>query len=79
MSEQYHPPGSTSSSGRVEPTEASVGELVTEVTRDLTTLVRQELELARAEMKEEVAKAGKGAGLLGGAGFGHVRTLVMCQ
>lgn len=69
MSEQYHPPGSTSASGRVEPTEASVGELVTEVTRDLTTLVRQELELARAEMKEEVAKAGKGAGLLGGAGF----------
>lgn len=69
MSEQYHPPGSTSASGRVDPADVSVGELVSEVTRDLTTLVRQELELARAEMKEEVAKAGKGAGLLGGAGF----------
>lgn len=69
MSEQYHPPGSTSASKGVDPAEASVGELVTEVTRDLTTLVRQELELARAEIKEEVAKAGKGAGLLGGAGF----------
>jgi Flp pilus assembly protein TadB len=68
VSEQYHPPGSAAQPG-VEPTEASVGSLVTEVTRDLTTLFRQELELAKAEIKEEVGKAGKGAGLLGGAGF----------
>ena len=69
MSEQYHPSGSSAQQGRVDPTEASVGSLVSEVTRDLTALFRQELELAKAEIKEEVAKAGKGAGLLGGAGF----------
>lgn len=68
MSEQYQAPGAASSPS-VDPTQASVGDLVSEVTRDLTTLVRQELELAKAEIKEEVAKAGKGAGLLGGAGF----------
>jgi hypothetical protein len=47
----------------------SVGELLGEVSRDLSTLMRQELELAKAEIKTEVSKAGKGAGMLGGAGF----------
>lgn len=48
---------------------ASVGQLLSEVSRDLSTLMRQEVELAKAEIKTEVAKAGKGAGMLGGAGF----------
>jgi hypothetical protein len=58
----------------------SVGQLIGEVSRDLSTLMRQELELAKAEvkaeankagqeLKAEASKAGKGAGLLGGAGF----------
>jgi hypothetical protein len=47
----------------------SVGQLIGDVTRDLSTLMRQELELAKAEVKAEVSKAGKGAGLLGGAGL----------
>ena len=47
----------------------SVGELIGEVTNDLSTLMRQELTLAKAEMKEEAAKTGKAAGMLGGAGF----------
>jgi hypothetical protein len=49
--------------------EVSVGELLADVSRDLSTLMRQELELAKAEVKAELAKAGKGAGMLGGAGF----------
>lgn len=48
---------------------ASVGELLGEVSRDLSTLMRQEVELAKAEIKTEVSKASKGAGMLGGAGF----------
>jgi Putative Actinobacterial Holin-X, holin superfamily III len=48
---------------------ASVGELLSAVTQDLSALMRQEVELAKAEIKAEVAKAGKGAGMLGGAGF----------
>lgn len=48
--------------------EVSVGELVGQVTTDLSTLMRQELELAKAEIKDEVQKAGKAAGMFGGAG-----------
>lgn len=47
----------------------SVGQLLGEVSRDLSTLMRQEVDLAKAEIKAEVTKAGKGAGMLGGAGF----------
>ncbi|MDR7277479.1 phage holin family protein [Catenuloplanes atrovinosus] len=46
----------------------SFGELLGEVTQDLSTLVRQEVELAKAEMRQEASKAGKAAGLFGGAG-----------
>lgn len=47
----------------------SLGELVGEVTRDLSTLMRQELELAKAELRQSAARAGKGAGMLGGAAY----------
>lgn len=49
--------------------DVSVGDLIGNVTRDLSTLMRQELALAQAEVKQEVAKTAKGAGALGGAGF----------
>jgi protein-S-isoprenylcysteine O-methyltransferase Ste14 len=51
------------------PAGASVGELMSHVTSDLSLLVRQEVALAKAEIREEAAKAGKGAGLLGAAGY----------
>lgn len=47
----------------------SIGELLSEVSRDISTLMRQEVELAKAEIKESAQQAGKGAGLLGGAGY----------
>jgi uncharacterized membrane protein YqjE len=51
----------------------SLGDIVSDVASDLSTLVKQEIELARTELKQEAAKAGKGAGLLGGAGVaGHL-------
>jgi hypothetical protein len=46
---------------------ASIGELVSDVSRGLSTLLRQEVELAKAEAKESATKAGKGAGMLSGA------------
>lgn len=55
---------------------ASVGELISEVSRDLSTLMRQELELAKAEAKTELTKTGKAAGLLGGAGFAGYMVLL---
>ena len=47
----------------------SVGQLLGEVSQDMSTLMRQELALAKAEVKQEAFKSGKAAGLLGGAGF----------
>jgi putative superfamily III holin-X len=55
----------------------SLGTLMTEISRDLSTLLRQEVELAKVEVKEEVAKAGKGAGLLGAAGFAGYMLIVL--
>ncbi len=57
------------SEDRTDVSGSSVGSLISEVTNDLSTLMRQELALAKAEMKEEAVKTGKAAGMLGGAGF----------
>lgn len=50
-------------------TDVSLGELVAAATRDLSTLVRKEVELAKLEIKRDVVAAGKGAGGLGAAGL----------
>ena len=44
-----------------------VGDLISGVTRDLSTLFRQEVELAKSELTESAKQAGKGAGMFGGA------------
>lgn len=46
----------------------SLGDLLAEVSRDISTLMRQEVELAKAELKQTAKQTGKGAGLFGGAG-----------
>ncbi|KOX09678.1 hypothetical protein ADK66_11955 [Micromonospora sp. NRRL B-16802] len=40
-----------------------------DVTRDLSTLMRKEVELAKAELREEATQAGKAGGMFGGAGL----------
>ncbi|WP_346927730.1 phage holin family protein [uncultured Arthrobacter sp.] len=51
---------------------SSLGDLLGEVTRDMSTLMRQEVELAKVELKQTATRAGKGAGMLAGAGVaGH--------
>ncbi|MDQ2896605.1 MAG: phage holin family protein [Actinomycetota bacterium] len=45
-----------------------VGELLRELSEQTTTLVRQELELAKLELTEKGKRAGIGAGMFGGAG-----------
>ena len=57
------PAGTDQSAG-----DRSLGDLISDVTQDLSTLLRQELELAKAELQQSAARAGRGAGLLGGAG-----------
>lgn len=46
---------------------SSLGDLLAEVSRDVSTLMRQEVELAKAEIRQSATRAGKGAGMYGGA------------
>ncbi|MEA2425740.1 MAG: hypothetical protein QOH13_2150 [Thermoleophilaceae bacterium] len=48
--------------------ERPIGDLLKQLSEETTTLVRQELELAKAEVSEKGKKAGLGAGMFGGAG-----------
>ncbi|GAA3423549.1 phage holin family protein [Streptosporangium sandarakinum] len=64
MSSPAYEPGSSV----YEPAEPSLGQLVGEVGEDLSKLFRQEVELAKAEIRQEATKAGKAAGMLSGAG-----------
>jgi uncharacterized protein YacL len=48
--------------------QASTGELFKKLSDETSTLIRQEMALARAELQEKGKTAGKGAGLFGGAG-----------
>ena len=66
----------TTEEGRPDVEGTSVGALIGEVSRDLSTLMRQELELAKVEMKTEVKKAGQGASMYGAAGFAGYMTLL---
>ena len=45
-----------------------IGELLKQLATETTTLVRQELDLAKAEMREKAGKAGPGFGMIGAAG-----------
>jgi hypothetical protein len=58
--------------------DGSVGHLLGQVAGDLSKLLRQEVALAKAELKEEATKAGKAGGMLAGAGFaGYMVTVLL--
>ncbi|MEU7569561.1 phage holin family protein [Streptomyces fradiae] len=59
----------TPPSQEVRSADRSAGELLAAVTADVQHLLRQEVLLAKTEIREEAAKAGKAAGMFGGAGF----------
>ena len=58
----YEPPT------RPDPTEASLGQLVSQVSQQIPELVRSEIRLAQAEVAEKGKKAGLGIGMFGAAG-----------
>jgi uncharacterized membrane protein YqjE len=60
-----------------EVAETSVGELIGNISNDLSQLFRQEVELAKVELKQEASKAGKAAGMLGVAGFAGYLAVVL--
>ncbi len=53
----------------------SIAELVRDLANETNTLVRQEIELAKVELSAKVRTAGKGAGMLGGAGVAALLSL----
>ena len=70
MSHQIPEPPPTAAQAKAET--SSLGDLLGDVTRDMSTLMRQEVELAKVELKQSATRAGKGAGMLAGAGVaGH--------
>jgi hypothetical protein len=61
--------------------ERSLPELLKQLSQETTQLLKQEIELAKAEVGEKGRQAGKGAGLFGGAGvigLGAVGALTAC-
>ncbi|MEU5563828.1 phage holin family protein [Micromonospora musae] len=54
----------------------SVGDLLGDVTRDMSTLFRQEVDLAKAELREEAVQAGKAGGMFGGAALAGFLTVL---
>jgi hypothetical protein len=62
------------SMGEDEPT---VGQLVANASRDLSSLVRSELELAKTELKKTAVAAGTGAGMFGAAGFLSLLAIIL--
>ena len=61
--------GPAGTAGSADGDTRSLGELISGITTDLSTLVQQEIALAKAEATQSAKRAGKGAGMFGGAGF----------
>jgi hypothetical protein len=77
MTAPYPADRATAADRADDPAETSVGELIGNISNDLSQLFRQEVELAKAELKQEATKAGKAAGMLGGAAFAGYLAVVL--
>ena len=61
-----------------DPSLRSVGEVLGDITSDLSTLLRQEVELAKAELRESVDHAKAAGGMFAGAGVaGHLALIFL--
>lgn len=59
--------------------QSSIGTLLGELSQDVSRLFRQEVQLAKAELRQEVSKTGRTAGLLGGGGFAGYMALLFAS
>ena len=57
--------------------EQGIGELIGEITSDLSRLFRQEVELAKAEVRVEAKKAGKASGMFAAAGLAGLMVIIL--
>jgi putative superfamily III holin-X len=63
------PGGATSATLAPTPENATTGQLIGQLTEQITSLVRNEARLAQAEVTQKAKRLGVGAGLFGGAGL----------
>jgi F0F1-type ATP synthase assembly protein I len=75
MSERAEYTGNDPSFSTEDDSPRSLGDIVGDISRDMSTLVHQEMDLAKSELKQEITKIGKGAGMFGGAGIAGYLTL----
>lgn len=60
-----------------DPTQRSLGQLVADATQDVSTIVRNEIQLAKAEVKTDVTKAGKAIAMFAVAGVFAFLALIL--
>lgn len=65
--------------GAIAPTteEPTIGRLVSDVSKDISTLVSKEIQLAKSELKVSVKAGGTGIGLFAGAAFIGLLAIIM--
>ena len=61
----------------VRDTDPTIGRLVTDASRDISSLISQEIQLAKSELKVSVKAGGVGIGLFAAAGFLAVLAVIM--
>jgi hypothetical protein len=61
----------------VRETDPTIGRLVTDASRDISSLIQKEIQLAKSELKISVKAGGIGAGLFAGAAFVAVLAIIM--
>ena len=57
--------------------EPTIGRLVSDASRDISTLIHSEIQLAKSELKVSVKNGGTGVGLFAAAGFLAVLAIIM--
>ena len=73
-----HPVKDTDLASRpVKDTDPTIGRLVADASRDISTLMSKEIQLAKSELKVSIKAGGLGAGLFAAAGFFAVLAVIM--
>lgn len=62
---------------QVNDTDPTIGRLVHDASRDISTLIQKEIQLAKSELKVSVRAGGLGVGLFAAAGFLLVLAVIM--
>jgi hypothetical protein len=65
------------SSTRPSPDDPTIGRLVADASRDISSLITKEIELAKTELKVSVTAGGVGIGLFAGAAFIALLSIIM--